>query len=166
MLRFNIRLCESHNHTHTVGIALYYTVFPMPHVGEANKIIVIVIVGWGPLGRIGPQLTANRPPFGQQDSCYYKINKTPSQSLHKNYLFFSTPPTECCSREVVLKGSKRGVIWRPAAILLQDNGWDREPTSSQRPRVDTTSHGTTGCCHQTTCQWLGQVLRQRTLRIC
>ena len=49
MLRFNIRLCESHNHTHTVDITLYYTVFPMPHVEEANKIIVIVIViieGW------------------------------------------------------------------------------------------------------------------------
>ena len=44
VLRFNIRLCESHNHTHTVDITLYYTVFPMPHVEEANKIIVIVIV--------------------------------------------------------------------------------------------------------------------------
>ena len=44
VLRFNIRLCESHNHSHTVDITLYYTVFPMPHVEEANKIIVIVIV--------------------------------------------------------------------------------------------------------------------------
>ena len=43
VLRFNIRLCESHNHSHTVDITLYYTVFPMPHVEEANKIIVIVI---------------------------------------------------------------------------------------------------------------------------
>ena len=44
MLRFNIRLCEFHNHSHTVDITLYYTVFPMPHVEEANKIIVIVII--------------------------------------------------------------------------------------------------------------------------
>ena len=28
----------------SVDIILYYTVFPMPHVEEANKIIVIVIV--------------------------------------------------------------------------------------------------------------------------
>ena len=41
----SFRLCESHNHTHTVDITkVYYTVFPMPHVEEANKIIVIVIV--------------------------------------------------------------------------------------------------------------------------
>ena len=44
VLRFNIRLCESHNHSHTVDITLYNTVFPMPHVEEANKTIVIVIV--------------------------------------------------------------------------------------------------------------------------
>ena len=42
VLRFNIRLCESHNHTHTVDITLYYTVFPMLHVEEVNNIIVIV----------------------------------------------------------------------------------------------------------------------------
>ena len=44
VLRFNIRLCESHNHSHTVDITLYNTVFPMPHIEEANEIIVIVIV--------------------------------------------------------------------------------------------------------------------------
>ena len=34
MHRFYIRLCESHT--------MYYTVFPIPHVEEVNKIIVIV----------------------------------------------------------------------------------------------------------------------------
>ena len=40
MSRFYIRLCESH----TINIKLYYTVFPVPHVEEVNKIIVMVIV--------------------------------------------------------------------------------------------------------------------------
>ena len=32
------------DHTHAIDITLYYTVFPMPHVEEVNKIIVIVHV--------------------------------------------------------------------------------------------------------------------------